>query len=404
MNIRFTLLIFIAFFSTAMPLFGHGNAADHAVYGNVYATGKDPDLIDISYSCAAPTPQISDLKPLPDAKPGGTWWWDLAKRGKLNMQDTTVRYPRFLKFCVNVYNWGDRFFNSYDPAYVVGTGKRWKVRVLNDNWVDSYAMTLPGKMRTKMLSNLYSNIGGYIQYMAVSVGATYDLAKFFSNDPIQHKKWEFGFNCALFNAEIHYQENTGGTFLRQFGKYHDGHLIKERFPGVELYNFGIEAYYFFNNKRYSHGAAYNFSKIQKRSQGSFMAGFNYNNLKIGFNFKELPENLLPYLTIPASYYLFHYKSYCALFGYGYNWVIKPKLLFNLTAMPSIGLSHCYEDSLEGEKFMFAMNINARMSLTYNLGNFFFSLIGKMNGHWYKSCTYSLFSSVENFSANIGFRF
>ena len=69
MNIRFTLLIFIAFFS-AMPLFGHGNAADHAVYGNVYATGKDPDLIDISYSCAAPTPQISDLKPLPDAKPG----------------------------------------------------------------------------------------------------------------------------------------------------------------------------------------------------------------------------------------------------------------------------------------------------------------------------------------------
>ena len=121
-----------------------------------------------------------------------------------------------------------------------------------------------------------------------------------------------------------------------------------------------------------------------------MAGFNYNNLKIGFNFKELPENLLPYLTIPASYYLFHYKSYCALFGYGYNWVIKPKLLFNLTAMPSIGLSHCYEDSLEGEKFMFAMNINARMSLTYNLGNFFFSLIGKMNGHWYKSGTYSLF--------------
>ena len=73
-------------------------------------------------------------------------------------------------------------------------------------------------------------------------------------------------------------------------------------------------------------------------------------------------------------------------------------------MPSIGLSHCYEDSLEGEKFMFAMNINARMSLTYNLGNFFFSLIGKMNGHWYKSGTYSLFSSVENFSANIGFRF
>lgn len=355
----------------------------------------DPPRLNV----AAPSPAGADIRPRPRQV-----WWKLAMARKLDLADTAIRYPRFIKFCVDVYNWGDRFFNSYNPEYVVGTGKRWKVRILEDNWSDAYDIVLPKDMNVKMLSKLYSNIGAYIQYMAVSVGTTYDISKFFSDEPVKHKKWEFGFNCALFNAELYYQENTGGNYLRKFGKFKDGKLIKEKFPGLELYNLGFEGYYFFNNKRYSHGAAYNFSKIQKKSQGSFLAGISFTNLKLSLDFRQLNPDLLPYLTIPADNYLFHYKSYCALFGYGYNWVIRPRLLFNITAMPSIGLSHCYEDSLEGERYMLAMNIAGRTSITYNLRNFFFSLIGKMHGNWYNSGTYSLFSSVLNFSANIGFRF
>ena len=332
------------------------------------------------------------------------WWWYQVKNRTLNINDTSVIYPKFLQFCLDVYRWGDHFFNSYDPEYVVGTGKRWKARIVNDNWVDTYIMTLPGNLHVNMLSNLYPNLGGYIQYMAVSVGYSIDMGKYVGLNPLHHKKWEFGFNCARFNAEIYYHENTGGTYLRRFGKYENGRFIKEDFPGLQLYNFGIEAMYFLNNKRYSHGAAYNFSKIQKKSQGSWIVGFTYSNVKLSFDFSKLPDHLLPYLTIPAQYYLFHYKSYAALIGYGFNWVIKPRLLYNVSLMPSFGVGHCYEDSLEGKGFMFAMNLASRMSLTYNLGNWFFCLSGKINGHWYKSNTYSLFSSVENFAANIGFRF
>lgn len=357
-----------------------------------------------SIATQANVPKDVAIKPLEKSREERWWLNQLRYNHTLNLKDTSIIYPRFVKFCVDVYNWGDALFNSYDPEYVVGTGKRWKARIVNDNWVDSYVMTLPKKLQANMLSNLYANLGGYIQYMAVSVGYTVDMGKFFGNNPLNHKKWEFGFNCARFNAEIYYQENTGGTFLRKFGKYNNGRLFKQDFPGLEMYNFGIEAVYFLNNKRYSHGAAYNFSKYQKRSQGSWIAGFSYSNVKLRFDFSKLPADLLPYLTIPAESYLFHYNSYSAVIGYGFNWVIKPRLLYNFTVMPAFGVGHCFEDSLEGEKYMFAMSIGSRMSLTYNLGNWFFSLIGKMNGHWYKSGTYSLFSSVENFSANIGFRF
>lgn len=354
-------------------------------------------------SVRANEPDPGQLKPLVKTREQ-RWWWNLARQGKLNLADTSVIYPKFIKFCVDVYNWGDRTFNSYDPDYVVGTGKRWKFRIVNENWTDSYIMALPNGLKTNMLSNLYSNIGAYIQYMAVSYGYTYDMANIVGGSANDHKKLEFGFNCARFNAEIYYQENTGGTFLRKFGKYKNGKIFKERFPGVELHNLGIEAYYFFNNRRYSQGAAYNFSKIQKKSQGSFLIGFNYSNQKINFDFSQLPDNLKPFLTIPAKSYLFHYKSYNLLVGYGFNWVIHSRLLFNVSVMPSFGASHCYEDSLEGEKWMFAFNINGRGSLTYNLGNYFFGLMSKMNGHLYRSGTYSLFSFVQNFSANIGIRF
>lgn len=332
------------------------------------------------------------------------WWWNQAKKLKLDLNDTTVRYPKFIEFCLNVYKWGDRFFNSYDPEYVIGTGKRWKARIVNDNWVDSYIMTFPEKMKMQMLSNVYANIGAYIQYMAVSMGYTYDMNDITNRHATDHKKMEFGFNCALFNIELYYHENTGGTYLRRFGDYRNGKYFKENFPGLQLYTFGVDAIYYFNHKRYSHGAAHNFSKFQKKSQGSPVIGLSHTNIKLSFDFTQLPLHLLPYLTIPVRDYFFHYNSYAIVFGYGYNWVITPKLLFNATLTPSIGVTHCYEDSLEGAKWMPSVNMAGRSSLTYNLGNFFFSGIFRFNGHWYKSGTYSLFSSIENFSANIGFRF
>lgn len=333
------------------------------------------------------------------------WWWNRLKHHDLRMNDTTVIWPKFLQFCVNVYNWGDKFFNSYDPQYVVGTGKRWKVRLVSDNWLDSYAMRLPGQLNTTMSSNVYSNIGAYIQYMAVSVGSSIDFEKLFNHKEPQHKKFEFGFICALFNAELYYHENLGGVNIRKFGDINDGKLIKEYFPGVSMRSVGFDIYYFFNNKKYSQGAAYNFAKYQLKSQGSFMAGLAITNQRLYFDFTKLPEKLIERLPDDdiLNYY-FHYNSYAILAGYGYNWVIAPKLLFNATVMPSIGFSHYYEDSLEGDKYLISLNIQGRISLTYNLGNYYFGIFGKMNGHYYKQAKLSLFSSIENFSAQVGLRF
>ena len=331
-------------------------------------------------------------------------WWTLFKKGKLNLADTTVEYPKFLGFCVKVYNWGDRVFNSYDTTYVVGTGKRWKARLASDNWLDSYYLNLDRKMPIRMMSDMYFNAGIYVQYMAVSVGRSLDLSNVIGNRAANHNKMEYNFNCARFNISAHYWENTGGTIIRTFGKYNDGHLIKMEFPAVTSKTLGIDGYYFFNNRKYSMGAAYNFSKIQKRSAGSAIIGFNLNNLDIAMDMHFLPDELKPYLTLSPRYYKFHYNTYALMGGYCYNWVWNKHFLFNITAAPGLGYTHTYEDSVERTKQIFSAIIKGQSSITYNNGNFFVCGITKIDGNWYKSNELSFFSSIENFQLSAGVRF
>lgn len=342
---------------------------------------------------------------IPDgSKDNNRNWWHLLWKGNLNMQDTTVEYPKFVKFCVDVYNWGDKTFNSYDTTYVVGTGRRWKTRIMFDGWTDSYNMNIDRKMPITLISEPYTSAAIYLQYMAISINYGVDLNNLNFNKPVNHRKFDFGFNCARFNLDIALNTNVGGSYIRTFGDYNRGHLIKEFMPGLKLTSFTTDLYYYFNNFRYANGAAYYFSRIQKKSAGSFILGFTFSYEDISMDFTTLPDNLKPYMTVSEREYVFNYYNYCLLFGYGYNWVINNHLLYNISVMPSVGLLHATEQSSQGSSKLFSLNAKGRMSLTYNKGDFFTCLIAKADGKWYNSKPLSVFSAIENISLSVGVRF
>ena len=359
-------------------------------------------IVDHDFGDDEKNPKISLKKPEPNDSDHN--WWHLLRHGRLNTADTTVQYPKFLNFCMKVYRWADKTFNSYDTTYVVGTGRRWKARLLSDNWVDSYYINPGKKIPIRMMSNPYANIGAYIQYMAVSVGYSVDINNLIGNNPANHQKIEYTFNCARFNIEGHIWRNTGGTYIRTFGDYNDGHLIKRFFEGVTLKDFEVYGYYFINNRKFSMGAAYNFSKFQRKTAGSAVIGIGYNNLDVDIDLNRLPEELKPNLIVTPENYRFHYRSYSVISGYSFNWVITPKLLFNISAFPGIGINITYEDSHSGSAKTFATNIRAMSSLTYNLNDFFVCAVAKTDGNWYYSGNNTLFSSVENVQLSVGIRF
>ncbi|MDE6490326.1 MAG: DUF4421 domain-containing protein, partial [Muribaculaceae bacterium] len=99
----------------------------------------------------------------------GNWIKQLVANN-FRINDPSIRYPKFPKFCVDVYNWGNRTFNTYDTTYVVGTGKNWKAYMKSYNWADSYMLVFSRDSRLKMVSDIYSDIGPSICFMAVSLG------------------------------------------------------------------------------------------------------------------------------------------------------------------------------------------------------------------------------------------
>lgn len=332
------------------------------------------------------------------------WWWNRLRSGTLDMKDTTVIYPRFLQFCVNVYNWGDRVFNGYDPEYVHGTGKRWKARLANDNWLDSYAMAFQGNTPIWMLSEPYCNLGVYLHYMALSVGYSIDMSNVIGNKPLLHKRLEFAFTCSRFYAEAYYTENTGGTYLRRFGDYNHGHIFKKHIPNVSFHSKGVNAYYFFNSKHYSQGCVYSFSNLQKKSAGSIIAGISLSNHDIKIDFASLPPEMLDYLKSEDTKYRFYYNDYSLLIGYGYNLAFARNFVFNVTALPALGFKHTFRDCTGGRRDMWSLNILGRLGLVYNYRDFFAGLNGKIEGHWFRGSEYNFFNSIETVSLVTGVRF
>jgi hypothetical protein len=333
------------------------------------------------------------------------YWKRALVHGDLNVYDKSVKYPKFLQFCLDVYRWGDKTFNQYDTSYVVSTGKNWKLMLKNNDWLDSYAGHLGEKrMPIHVNSQITTVVGAEIAFMAVNYSYMADLDNLFGGNESRHSKWRFSFTCALLYSECYYQKNEGLTNIHRFGDYKNGKWVNLRFSGITKESYGLNTYYFFNHRKYAQAASYCYSKYQKRSAGSFIAGLGASMQDIKMDFNSLDADIKQYLPDDIRLYHFRYRDYALLLGYGYNWVFKHGWLFNLTALPSIGYKHCFDNSIEGKKNLASFGFQGKLSLVKNHGRFFYALQGLADGHWYRSHRYSFYNSTEEMTVSAGFRF
>lgn len=289
--------------------------------------------------------------------------------------DSIATWGKFPRFVVNTYRWGDQFFNGYDTTYVVGTGYKWNAKVALDSWVDGYRFVLPNNTQIHMNSDPSTSIGAYLTYLAVSVGYDVNLSQLFTGNHNSRKRWRFGFNCMLFAAEAYLIRNDVGTTIKRFGD--NNYNIP--FQGIDNTTWGIDAYYFFNHKRYSEAAAFNFSRIQKRSQGAFYTGFSIYTQKLDFDFRSLPPELQA--KLPASWKDYSYSvdthNYAIRFGYGYNWVFHPGWVIGISESPIVGIRSGYINS-KYKKLSFSMYNRAKLSVIWNHGRLFAGAVGKFD--------------------------
>ncbi|MBO7609187.1 MAG: DUF4421 domain-containing protein [Muribaculaceae bacterium] len=331
------------------------------------------------------------------------YWWRAMKHGKINFNDSTMGYPKFLMFCYKTYIWGDRAFNSYDSAYVKSTGKNWKLILKSDNWADSYIGRPFKDVRMIMNSNLVSNIGVSLSFMAVSLGYSVNVSNLLHGGKVSNKV-DFSFTCARFAADAFYLENNNETNVIYTDENVDNERHKFRQPGISRKAMGLTAYYFFNNRRYAQAAAYCFSKYQKRSAGSWLAGISLQHFDVKFDVEQLADEAHVYIPTQEDAPRILYNDYCLLFGYGHNWVLGRKWLLNLTVTPYIGYRYNILPQPGQKTSDLSINFRGRIAAVYNHKQYFIGLQGYADHHRYKSRNSRLVSSILDFSVLGGIRF
>lgn len=336
----------------------------------------------------------------------GTYWWRAMKHGKVDLTGKTIHYPKFLRFAWRVYKWGDKTFNSYDTSYVVSTGKNWKLIYKSNIWSDNYqGEPSVENMHVGMRSKLAANMGLQLSFMAVSVGYTLGITNLINGEKVSNKV-DFSFTCARFAAEAYYMENRGTITVRVRGRT-DGekwNATLREFGGFHRKAYGMRAYYFFNNRRYAQAAAYCFSKYQKRSAGSFIAGICLQHRDMGINMEEFPPFVLDQIPPGQEMPHFLYNDYCLMAGYGYNWVLGAKWLVNLTVAPYVGYRHLLATQNVDRASAWSVNMRVRMGAIYNHKKYFVGLQNYGDFHRYKSEKNYFIGSLLDFTALVGIRF
>ncbi len=320
-------------------------------------------------------------------------------------KDHTVKKPFPLSLAAKAYNFYSKAFNNYDTAYVVGVKEDFRIMFINNDWLDGYGgMIADNDMKVFMHSGISSSVGLHFSYMGIGYTYMFDLDNVFGGDPTRHMKWDISFATSRFSFEAYRSRNSGIVNIGRFGDYNNKRPAKHKFDGLERVSSGFDMYYFFNHRKYSQAAAYSYSKIQKRSAGSFIAGFLVATQDVDIDFSSLPDDMKDYLPEWNEQYKYHYRSYSFLLGYAYNWVFHRNWLFNITMAPSLGWRHSFDDSVDGKRNMFALDLRGRLGLVLNRKHFFYGLQLLVDGHFYHSKDHNFINSLQDLTLSIGVRF
>lgn len=400
-------LVLILVVACCMPLLMWGQDSTQVAVQQLESTASGPDTEQqnkFQRIKARIKQRIEDKLNEPyDTTRNEGYWWRAMKHGKVNFNDSSMGYPKFLKFCYKTYKWGDRTFNTYDTTYVKGTGKNWKIMFKSDNWIDSYIGTPFRDVDMVMNSNLVSNIGISLSFMAVSVGYSLNMSNLIHGSNVSNKI-DFSFTCARFAADAYYWENSNTTHVSYTNKSIDNEKHEFKMSGISRKAMGVTAYYFFNHRRYTQAAVYSFSKYQKRSAGSWLAGISLQHFDVKFDVDKLDPESRVYIPTQEDAPRILYNDYCVLFGYGYNWVLGRKWVMNFTLTPYIGYRYNHYHKDDHLVSALSLNLRGRIGAVYNHKKFFLGLHGFADHHRYKSKNSRLINSTIDFMALVGFRF
>lgn len=304
--------------------------------------------------------------------------------------------------------------NAIDTNYISPNLYNLAFMLEHSTWYEHYQLGTNQNDHPQKLNfspNLGTKMGIYFGWRWIFLGYTFDIEDLFGGNKNKPKKKEMSLNLysSKFGVDLYYRK-TGSDFkLRsQEGFYQDNQFKNIQFDGLQSSIMGLNAYWIFNHKKFSYPAAYSQSTNQRKSAGSFMAGFSYSQHKISFNHEKLPEHLQAYLNPDLKFNRIKYSDYSIGFGYGYNWVFAKNCVSNLSLLPGIGFKKSKIDDHDFKDEHWTKDINfdliTRAAVVYNNSKYFVGASLVMHTYDYRKPNLSVTNSFGTLRIYAGFNF
>lgn len=182
------------------------------------------------------------------------------------------------------------------------------------------------------------------------------------------KGFRMNFYKPKFGFEAYYQD------YRRFYYHYDGDekLLKNYNSDIRAYQWGANGVFIFNGQKFSYGAAFNQSQIQKKSAGSWMliAAINFNEIKSGGSL--IPDSVKKFYNRFDGLERNRNYSFIMQTGYAFN-LTKNRFYLSGALLGGVGIQNQTYKYYLGTLFRTAFPLVSRskVSVGYN-GDIFFT--------------------------------
>ena len=306
-------------------------------------------------------------------------------------------------------------FNAIDTTYISPNLYNLAFMLEHSTWYEHYRLgnnASKDPQRLNFSPSLGTKLGIYFGWRWIFLGYTFDIEDLFGDNKNKPKKKEMSLNIysSKFGVDLYYRK-TGSDFkLRSFDNIgiDNPSLENKHFDGLESSIKGLNAYWIFNHRKFSYPAAYSQSTNQRRSAGSFMAGFSYSQHRISFDYEKLPPAILERINPSLKFSHIKYSDYSLGFGYGYNWVFAKNWVSNLSLLPGIGYkkSKIDDNDFRNESWIKDINFDliTRAGIVYNNAKYFVGASLVLHTYDYRKPSLSVTNSFGTLRIYAGFNF
>ena len=304
-------------------------------------------------------------------------------------------------------------FNAIDTLYISPNIYNLAFMLEHSTWYEHYQLGNNAGTKSQNLNfspSLGTKLGIYFGWRWIFLGYTFDVEDLFGGNKSKKKEMSFNIYSSKFGIDLYYRK-TGNDFkLRSINGF------SQEFPSLKNLHFdglrstinGLNAYWIFNHKKFSYPAAYSQSTNQRKSAGSFMAGFSHSRHNISFDCEKLPSLVLQQLSPGLRFNHIKYSDYSLGFGYGYNWVFAKNWVSNLSLLPGIGYkkSRIDDNDFKNENWIKDINFDfiTRAAIVYNNTKYFVGTSLVLHTYDYRKPNLSVTNSFGTLRVYAGFNF